>query len=208
MPVSLYRIWCETEAAFVTQWANAEPTVCPNNPADTIDAAKTSTIKNRVVTPIAVDPVMEPIEPGSAKVIANDRPAIEVQDAVTGFAAIQSVWPLAQLAEAEMCIAIKFILKAAGTGSKVRLGMKYKTQAVGEDSSAAFDEEGFVVVDVTYTTVGEVFEGMIILPAGQASKDDAVALQFGRDGNNEMGAGTNDDVNVPVQIISIKAEAM
>jgi hypothetical protein len=208
MAVSLYRIWCVTEGAFVETWANAEPTVCPTDPADTIDTARTAIIKSRKVTPIAVDPVMEPIEPGSSKVIANDRPAIEIQDAVTGFAAIQSVWPLPQLADAEMCIAIKFILKAAGTGTNVRLGMKYKTQAVGEDSSDAFDHSGFVVVPVTHTTVGEVFEGMIILPANQAALDDAVALQFGRDGNNEMGAGTNDDVNVAVQIISIKAEAM
>ena len=33
-----YRIWCVTESAYVYTWGTETPTVCPNNPAHTIDA--------------------------------------------------------------------------------------------------------------------------------------------------------------------------
>ncbi|GAF77514.1 unnamed protein product [marine sediment metagenome] len=36
-----YRIWCSTESIYVESWAEAEPSVCPNNSEHTIDADKT-----------------------------------------------------------------------------------------------------------------------------------------------------------------------
>lgn len=160
----------------------------------------------RNLATIAPDPVMEPVVPGASKVVANDRPAIEIQDGVTGFAAIQEMWPLVQFTSAEVLLAVKFILKATGTGSNVRIAAKLKSHAVGEDSSTAFVSSAFVVVPITFTTIGEVFEGSISLDASGCKLDDALALQFGRDGNNEMGAGTNDDVDVPIQLIGVKIE--
>lgn len=42
MPQSRYRVWCVTENAYVFAWANAEPTLCPNNPGHTITTSKTA----------------------------------------------------------------------------------------------------------------------------------------------------------------------
>jgi len=37
-----WKLWCDTEGAFVTIWAEQEPTVCPNDPSGhSIDASKT-----------------------------------------------------------------------------------------------------------------------------------------------------------------------
>ena len=39
MPVvNRYRIWCQTEAAYVYVWAESEPTLCPTDSGHTIDA--------------------------------------------------------------------------------------------------------------------------------------------------------------------------
>lgn len=156
---------------------------------------------------LAREPEMEPVVPGASKVLANDRPAIEVQEGVTGYAAIQAVWPYPQDDDAEIRILVHFVLKAAGTGSNARIAARFKAQGPGEDSTAAFPVVDFAVVPVTHTTVGEVFKGELILDASVAHFEDAVALQVGRDGNNELGAGTNDDVNQAVQIIAIRMEA-
>ena len=153
------------------------------------------------------DPALEPVEPGASMVVANDRPAIQIEDGVTGFAAIAGVWPLEQMENAELRATIKFIMQAAGTGSNVRLALKAKAQGVGDDSSEAFPYEAFVAVPITYTTLGEVFEGEIVLKVPLFELNAALAKQVGRDGSNSMGAGTNDDANQPIQIIAVKLEA-
>lgn len=191
----------------MSAWDTTEPTECPNNAGHTIVASRTAVISKRAQISIAVDPVMEPVVPGASKVIANDRPAIEILDGVTGFAAIQAIWPHVQNDKAELKVTVTFILKAAGTGSNVRIAAKYKRQSIGDDSSGPFIESVFAVVPVTYTMVGEVFSGSIVLPADAAIQEDSVALQFGRDGSNSMGAGTNDNVDVAIQVINVKAEA-
>jgi hypothetical protein len=200
-------VWCETEAAFVSAWDTSEPTVCPNDAGHTIVASRTAVTEKRLAVSIALDPVMEPVVPGSSKVIANDRPAIEILDGVTGFAAIQAIWPHVQNAKGEMKVTVNFILKAGGTGSNVRIAAQYKRQAVGDDSSGPFDESAFVIAPITYTTIGEVFSVSLVLPADVAIQNDSIALQFGRDGSNSMGAGTNDDVDAAIQVINVKAEA-
>ena len=40
--VNKYRLWCETEQAYVYTWGEEEPTLCPNNSAHTIDSSKTA----------------------------------------------------------------------------------------------------------------------------------------------------------------------
>lgn len=156
---------------------------------------------------VVSDPVIEPVLPGSSKVLANDRPAIEVQDAVTGFGAIGVVWPVVPHANHVLRLRVKFILKATGTGSNVRIAARYKADVAGGDSSGAFAQTAFVAVPVTFTTIGEVFEAELRLPAATVALGAALALQVGRDGNNELGAGANDDVNQAVQIIALEAEA-
>lgn len=156
---------------------------------------------------VSVDPVIEAVDAGTSRVIANDRPALEIGTGITGFGAIQGVWPLAQEDYAELRVTMKFILKASGTGSNVRLAARAKFQGTGDDSAATWDDSDFAAVGVSYTTVGEVFEGEVLLDASDANLGDAVALQIGRDGNNTLGSGTNDDVNQAIQIISLKVEA-
>lgn len=39
--VNQYRVWCVTENQYVYTWDTQEPTVCPNNNADTIDSSLT-----------------------------------------------------------------------------------------------------------------------------------------------------------------------
>jgi hypothetical protein len=203
-----YRVYCETDSQHeITGWLESAPTECPVNGSHTITASKTASIDCRPVTPVVYDPVMEPVVPGASKVVANDRPAIEIQDDVTGFAAIQTTWPCEQNAEAKIRATLAFILKAAGTGTQVRIAFKAKAESTGEDTSEAFTESGFVVVTVSHTTLGESFEGSVELDASSFNLNDAMALQIGRDGNNEMGAGANDDVDVAIQIIDVRVEA-
>ena len=151
--------------------------------------------------------VMEPVEPGASSVIANDRPAIEIEDGITGFAAIAGVWPLVQMSKAELRATIQFIMQAAGTGSNVRIALKAKAQATGEDSSDVFPYSGFLVVPISYGMLGQVFEGVVDLTVPLFKQNDALAVHIGRDGANAMGAGTNDDANQPVQIIAVKLES-
>lgn len=156
---------------------------------------------------VTSDPVIEPVVPGASKVLANDRPAIEVQNGVTGFGSVSVAWPLTEKTGRVLRVRVKFIVKGTGTGSNVRIGVRFKAEATGDDSSGAFVVTGFAVVPVTFTTIGEVFEAELRLDAGGVELDDAFALQVGRDGNNELGAGTNDDVDQAVQILTVTAEA-
>lgn len=148
---------------------------------------------------------LKSVQAGASEVIANDRPAIEVQPGVTAFGASSFPWKKRN-GYTTIRIAGHFILKASGTGASVRIGAKVKSQGVGEDSSQAFTPEGFVVVPVTFTTIGEVFAGYVDLDASGIEFEDSVALHIGRDGNNEMGAGSSDDVSVAVQIIDVRVE--
>jgi hypothetical protein len=150
---------------------------------------------------------LKSVEAGASEVIANSRPAIEVQDGYTAFGAASFPWTK-QGAYTTVRIHGHFILKQAGTGTKVRIGAKVKAQGVGEDSSSAFSPEGFIVVTVTHTTVGEVFEGSVDLDATGIEYNDSVAVHIGRDGANTMGAGDNDDVNVPIQILDVHVEVI
>lgn len=202
-----YRVYCETDSQHeTTDWVTSVPTECPVNPAHTITTAKTTCIGCRESSSVVHDPVMEPIVPGASKVVANDRPAIEIQDGVTGFAAIQATWLRDVDTDAKIRMTIQFILKATGIGTKVRVAFKAKADSTGDDTSGAFTLSGFAVVTVTHTTLGESFEGMVELDASSFEKNDAVALQIGRDGNNEMGAGDDDDVDVAVQFIGVRVE--
>lgn len=157
----------------------------------------------RPLTTVSIDPPLEPVVPGASKVVANDRPAIEINTGVTGWAAEWNVWPLEQFTQAQVRVRVQFILKESGTGSNVRIAARAKAQSAGEDSSASFADTQFVVVPVTYTTVGEVFEATLWLDASSFEEGDSVALQVGRDGDNTLGSGTDDDANVAVQLISV-----
>ena len=46
--VSRYRLWCSTDSKWEYVWDNDEPTVCPVNPAHTIDSSKIDIIRARI----------------------------------------------------------------------------------------------------------------------------------------------------------------
>jgi hypothetical protein len=100
---------------------------------------------------------------------------------------------------------IWFIMKASGTGSNVRVAVRTKSKAVGEnsDTSGAFDASDFQAVAIDYTPVGEVFKGTVTVDKTLFAAGDVAAFHIGRDGNNEFGAGTNDDANKRIQFIGI-----
>lgn len=156
--------------------------------------------------PVSYYAPFEPVDAGVIKVVANGRPAVEVEDGATGFASAPIRWVEETDANSLLRVTCQFILKSTGTGSTVRLATKFKFQATGEDSSVAYSPEDFVSVPVTHDTLGEVFEGQIVVSGADISLHDACAFQVGRDGNNEMGAGDDDDVDVPIQIIAVELE--
>jgi len=156
---------------------------------------------------VVYDPEMEPVEPGSSKVVANDRPAIQIEDGITGFFSMAGVWSLEQMTHAELKTTVKFIMQEVGLGDTVRLAIKAKSQATGEDSSSPFQYSGFVAVPINYNIIGQVFEGTIGISVPIFKENDALAVQIGRDGANIMGAGDNDNSDVAIQIISTKLEA-
>lgn len=203
---SLVGINVNNAASQFTVTTNVEPSTADKTAIDTAVANHDGVFPRDWVV-LVHESELEPVIPGASKVVANDRPAIEIQNGVTGYAAIQAVWPFTQSSLSQVRAKALFVLKASGTGSNVRIAARMKSQGVGEDSTAAFADTEFVVVPVTFTTIGEVFSGEVILDASSAHLDDALALQIGRDGNNELGAGSDDDVNQAIQIIGLKLEA-
>lgn len=204
--VTLLGVNSDTALAQFTVATDVEPSAGDKTAIDGAVAAHNGIFyRNWEIIPFERE--LEPVIPGASKVLANDRPAVEIQAATTGFAAIQAVWNLPLLASAEFRCCVSFILKAAGTGSNVRIAVRMKTDGEGDDSSGAFASSAFVVVPVTHTTVGEVFCCRVYLDASSANLGDALAIQVGRDGSNELGAGTNDDVNKAIQIIGFRMEA-
>lgn len=152
--------------------------------------------------PLSLEAPLVPVETGVSDVIANGRPAVEIQPGVTGFGGTRMTWPAVDQAFTKLYIFVKFIMKAAGTGSNVRLALKAKSNATGSDTSGVFNPISTSVVVVNYDTIGEVFEGELEADLTEFSEGDAVALQIGRDGNNEIPNGPDDDSNKAIQMIA------
>jgi hypothetical protein len=169
------------------------------------DHTKTHPVRNAVsIAPFAA---FEAIEPQASTVVANDRPAIECQNAASAYGAAQGVWPLPADSLAKIWCCMRFIVKASGTGSNVRVAMKVKADSLGADTSGAFTVSGFTAVPVNFTTIGECFEAAIELDASAFAENDSLAIHIGRDGDEALGGGTADDVDQPIQIISAMLEA-
>lgn len=207
-PLRYWRVWCVTESANVFAWSQSAPTECPNNAAHTITADKTAAVSRRAIEHLVVDPLIEPVVPGSSRVVVSDRPALEVQDGVTGWGTIQAVYPHTQNDEAKAVCTIGFCLAEAGTGNNVRICARVKSDSEGDDSSGSWDDTQFSVKAVTHTTPGEVFSVTVELDVSGADEGDSIAFQVGRDGNNTLGAGTNDNCDVAIEIISLEVEAL
>ncbi len=197
-----WRVRCTTDGKFEFAWAGVKPTECPVNPAHSIDPAATTAVEARSGLNVITDPSMEAVLPGASIVVANGRPAVEIQNDDTGWGAIQARWPHDALGVARLIVTLKFILKATGTGTVARMAARAKAHGAGEDSSGAWSDTQYADATVTHTTLGEVFEAALDLDASTFDLNDALALQVGRDG-----AHANDTLDQAVQIIGVQAEA-
>lgn len=202
-----WRVYCITEAANVFAWSQSAPTTCPNDSGHTIATAKTAAVYRRAVEHLLIDPLIEPVVPGASRVVINDRPGLEVQNGVTGWGTVQVVYPHEQNDAAKVVCTVGFVLEEAGTGGYVRIAARIKAHGDGDDSTGSWDDVAFVVVPVTHTTPGEVFVATIELDASASEEGDAVAFQVGRDGDNDLGDGTDDNCSVPIAIIGLKVDA-
>jgi len=68
--VNKYRLWCNDESAWVYQWAETEPTLCPTHSGHTLDTDKTSIVdKEGQIAPTKEDgtpyTALSPAKPGS-----------------------------------------------------------------------------------------------------------------------------------------------
>ncbi len=172
---------------------------------DGIVAAHTG-VEPKNYAPLTILIPWQAVSAGVSDVIANDNAAIEFADETTGYAATELQWSIPNNPNAVLRLKIKYIIKATGTGTYVRLIARLKRQAVGTDSSKAFDDTQVIYQAINFTTIGEVFEGTITLDASALEYGDAIALQIGRDGNNELTATENDDVDQSIQVISVQVE--
>ena len=202
MSLNYYRVPCVTDAKYEHIWSEAEPTVCPINPAHTIAGANIAVVDKRQVLEVIFDPYLEATEPGATTVVANGRPAVEVAANQTSWGTIMARWPHEINAAARLKVTIKAILKSLGTGAVLRLAARAKAQGAGDDSSVAWADTQYLDKTVSHTTLGEVFEGTLDLNASDFDQGDALALQIGRDGEH-----ANDTLDQPAQIIGVKAEA-
>jgi hypothetical protein len=55
--VNKYRLYCNTETAYVYDWAESEPTTCPNNTAHSIDSTKTTIVEVQGKNPTSAEGV-------------------------------------------------------------------------------------------------------------------------------------------------------
>lgn len=145
------------------------------------------------------------VDEGVTNVIANGRPAIEIGSGITGFGSMQMKWLTS--GHSKIRITVPFVAKEDGTLQYVRIAAKLKAQATGEDSTSAFTPQDAVAVTINNTTIGEIFEAQIELDATGLEADDNVAIHIGRDGDSEIGTGSDDNTTVPIQIFSCKLEA-
>lgn len=201
--VRRYCVWCNTESAKVCTWASSTPTECPNDSGHSIDTSKTVIEETRDQVHILVDPTIEPVAPGASQVVANDRPAIEIQTDTTGYGAMQLIWPHEQNDEALLALRVRFIVKESGTGTVVRMSARVKAQGEGDDSSESWADTASLDVTVNHTNIGDVFSALLVLDADSCGEGDAVALQVGREG-----AHANDTVSEAIQIIGIEGVAL
>jgi len=198
-----YCVWCNTESAKVCEWATSAPTECPNDPGHSIDTSKTVIEETREQLLILVDPTIEPVVPGATKVVANDRPAIEIATDTTGHGAMQLAWPHEQNDHALIALVMRFIIKESGTGTVARMTARVKAEGDGDDSSETWADSDSVDVTVNHTNIGDVFSASIELDASGFEQGDAVALQVGREGEH-----ANDTLSEALQIIGIEGKAL
>jgi hypothetical protein len=139
------------------------------------------------------------------KVLANDYAAIEIQANQTAFGVWSGSWKRAPTSN--VIFKIRFIMKSSGADSPyVRIALKIKARAVGEDSSTDFDYVSFVPVQINYTTLGQIFEGSFSVSNSLFAVGDSVSIHAGRDGHNDLGVGQSDTASKAIQIITIDVD--
>lgn len=141
----------------------------------------------------------------ASKVVTNDYGAIELPNSSTTSGVWSNRWRRTPVTSVK--VKCQFKLKVAGTGTIVRMMVRYKAKAVGESTAGAFDQEIVKAVTVNPAAPDNVYEGVVDLAIANFTEGDAVAMHIGRDGNNEIVSGeASDDFNKRVQLLAIELE--
>jgi hypothetical protein len=105
---------------------------------------------------------------------------------------------------------VLFTPKTVASGTKyVRIAARVKSKAPGEAMGGAFDVTNYVAVNVTGVAAGTFApKATISLTPATFAAGDGVTIQIGRDGNNELGGGQNDDSGKGIYIMAIGVEVI
>jgi hypothetical protein len=163
-----------------------------------------ATVNSNSAYKFEINPALLMTTGNASKVLANDYAAIEIASNQTSFGVWSGSWK--RTPTANVTIKVRFIMKSSGSGSYVRIALKIKSRATGEDTSTAFDYSNLSAVLITYTTVGQIFEATFSVSNTIFAEGDSTALHAGRDGHNDMGGGQNDTATKAIQIISIDVD--
>lgn len=69
MKIYKWRIYCETETAYVYNWASSEPTDCPNDSGHSIDSTKTAIVDSIETEEVTNGLVVEPLDAPSTPTV-------------------------------------------------------------------------------------------------------------------------------------------
>lgn len=104
---------------------------------------------------------------------------------------------------------VLFALKQAGSGSYVRIAARTKAKAAGENIISAFDIETFVSISVSGGLAGDIYLAQLSLGPTNFANGEAVALNIGRDGANQVaGPGNDDDFGKSILLIATEVETV
>ena len=137
-------------------------------------------------------------------IVANDYAALEFSKSKTDFGSWSALWQ--RTPSADVTVKVQFILRSSSSGTVVRIGIKTKSKAVGEDSSSGFDAEVVDPVTINTTTIGEIFQATLTIPAATFADGDATTLNIGRDGQEEISGGAADDFNEAIHLIAVRVQ--
>ena len=106
----------------------------------------------------------------------------------------------------DITIAVKFVVASnVPADTRVRIAAKIKSRADGEDTSTTWDSEQVAVIDVSSGTDSRQYSTTLTFPKALFTAGDSIALNIGRDGDEEISPTTpTDNYADRISIIAIK----
>jgi len=138
-------------------------------------------------------------------IVGDDYAGLELKKAQTLFGAWSTYWTYTTTSS--VVVYVPFILMNSGSGTKVRIAIKTKSRATGEDSGpeGTFDDEQVNAVTVNPTNDGNWYETTFSIDGAVFEEGDKVAIHFIRDADQEVTPTTPvDDFNKTVLLGPIR----